>query len=42
MYALSPDGSRFVFMKGEASARQLIVVVNWFEELKRRTSGGGQ
>ena len=42
MYALSPDGRRFLFMKGEAGARQLIVVVNWFEELKHRTSGGKQ
>src|SRR5882762_5287609 len=42
MYALSPDGSRFLFQKGEAGAQQLIVVVNWFEELKRRISGGGQ
>jgi serine/threonine-protein kinase len=42
MYALSPDGSRFLFQKGEAGAQQLIVVVNWFEELKRRTSGGSQ
>jgi len=42
MYALSPDGSRFLFQKGETGARQVIVAVNWFEELKHRISGGSQ
>jgi len=42
MYALSADGSRFLFMKGETGARQLVVVVNWFEELKHRISGGSR
>jgi Tol biopolymer transport system component/tRNA A-37 threonylcarbamoyl transferase component Bud32 len=37
-YALSPDGRRFLFMKREGGAREveLRVVLNWFDELKRR------
>jgi hypothetical protein len=40
-YDISPDGRRFVFVKiveeaGDAlAAQQMIVVMNWFEELNR-------
>ena len=30
------DGQRFLMVKEEASATQINVVVNWFEELKCR------
>jgi serine/threonine-protein kinase len=40
-YHVSPDGRRFLFMKRLSGARELVVVLNWFQELKRRTSGGG-
>jgi eukaryotic-like serine/threonine-protein kinase len=39
-YDVSPDGKRFLMLKPEASqdagSGQLHVVVNWFEELRRR------
>jgi serine/threonine protein kinase/Tol biopolymer transport system component len=35
-YDVSPDGQRFVMVKEESSANRLNVVLNWFEELKRR------
>ncbi len=45
-YDISPDGQQFLMVK-EARQRddtsaltQLIVVLNWFEELKRRVPGG--
>ena len=38
-YDLSPDGKRFLVIKqdaaDQASARQMTVVLNWLEELKR-------
>jgi len=34
-YDVSPDGQRFLMVKEQASAAQINVVVNWFEELKR-------
>ena len=38
-YDVSPDGKRFLMIKDAstqpASPRQLVVVLNWFEELKR-------
>ena len=34
-YDVSPDGQRFLMVKEEASATQINVVVNWFDELKR-------
>ena len=39
-YDVTPDGQRFVIMKvPEGSApRQINVIVNWFEELRRRVS----
>lgn len=45
VYDVSPDGQRFVLIKetgseGQASAtQQIIVVQNWFEELRRRVPG---
>jgi len=45
-YDISPNGQQFLMVK-EARQRddtsaptQLIVVLNWFEELKRRVPGG--
>jgi Tol biopolymer transport system component len=36
-YSVSPDGQRFLVIQGEdANLTQLNVVLNWFEELKRR------
>jgi hypothetical protein len=42
-YAVSPDGQRFLTTNksGEASSpTQINVVLNWFEELKRRVPSG--
>ncbi len=40
-YDISPDGRRFAMIKGTAtSLRQLNVVQNWFEELKRLVPTG--
>ncbi len=43
MWDISPDGKRFLMIKEPASAesagkgpRKINIVVNWFEELKRR------
>ncbi|MCI0423329.1 MAG: hypothetical protein L0387_09395 [Acidobacteria bacterium] len=38
-YDVTPDGQRFIMLKSgdkPASAAQINVVLNWFEELKRR------
>jgi hypothetical protein len=38
-YDISPDGQRFLMIKAseqESAARQINVVLNWFEELKGR------
>lgn len=44
---VSPDGQRFLMIKESASSDPaqnapagLVVVLNWFEELKQRTGGG--
>ena len=42
-YDVHPDGERFVMMKPveeEASSARLVVVLNWFEELRRRSGSG--
>jgi hypothetical protein len=42
-YDVSPDGQRFLMIKPgaqEASATQINVVLNWFEELNRRVPSG--
>lgn len=41
-YDVSPDGQRFLMLKpsGEHDATQINVVLNWFEELKRRVPPG--
>lgn len=38
-YDVSADGLRFVTVKPESAANRLNVIVNWFEELKRRVPG---
>jgi Tol biopolymer transport system component len=35
-YDVSPDGQRFLMVKDESSSGRLNIVLNWFEELKRR------
>jgi hypothetical protein len=42
-YDLHPDGRRFIMVEQEAPipvSRQVNIVVNWFEELKRRVPSG--
>jgi eukaryotic-like serine/threonine-protein kinase len=42
-YDVSPDGQRFLMLKSseeEQKATQIVVVQNWFEELKRRVPTG--
>jgi eukaryotic-like serine/threonine-protein kinase len=44
-YDVSPDGQRFLMLKsaaetGESAPTQINVVLNWFEELKRRVPAG--
>jgi len=43
-YAVSADGQRFLMLKpveaGEGAPTQINVVLNWFEELKRRVPTG--
>jgi hypothetical protein len=43
-YDVSPDGQRFLMLKpaeaSEAAPTQINVVLNWFEELKRRVPTG--
>jgi hypothetical protein len=43
-YDVSPDGQRFLMIKpgesAEAAPTQINVVLNWFEELKRRVPPG--
>ena len=44
-YDVTADGQRFVMVKPseqELAATQINVVLNWFEELKRRVPGGKQ
>jgi hypothetical protein len=40
-YDVTPDGQRFLMVQGgDANLTQLNVVLNWFEELKRRVPSG--
>jgi hypothetical protein len=42
-FDVSPDGRRFLMLKDadrDQDARQIVVIQNWFEELKRRMAGG--
>ena len=44
-YDVSPDGKRFLMIKESgaeegAAPAQLVVVLNWFEELRARAAGG--
>ena len=40
-YDVAPDGERFLMLKGRAGyARDVQVVLNWFEELKERVPSG--
>jgi hypothetical protein len=35
-YDVSPDGQRFVMVRDDSDAGRLNIVLNWFEDLKRR------
>jgi serine/threonine protein kinase/Tol biopolymer transport system component len=42
-YDVSPDGRRFLMLKGDeqsTTATQINIVLNWFEDLKRRVQAG--
>ena len=42
-YDITPDGQRFVMVREvapQAAAGQLVIVLHWFEELKRRVPTG--
>jgi eukaryotic-like serine/threonine-protein kinase len=43
-YDVSPDGQRFLMLKpveqGQAAPMQIVVVLNWFEELKQKVPAG--
>ena len=44
-WAITPDGKGFILIKespSEAGPRELQVILNWFEELKRRVPAGGK
>jgi hypothetical protein len=44
-YDVSPDGQRFLMLKPTEQAQapeQINVVLNWFEELKRRVPAGAK
>ncbi len=45
-YDVSPDGQRFLMLKpgeqAQAAPTQIKVVLNWFEELKRRVPTGAK
>jgi hypothetical protein len=38
-YDVAPDGRSFVMLRPVESNRQLVLVVNWIEELRQRTGG---
>ena len=37
-YDVSPDGKSFVMLRPVEEHRQLVMVLNWIEELRRRTA----
>jgi hypothetical protein len=39
---VAPDGKSFVMLRPIEEDRQRIMVVNWTEELRRRTAGKGE
>ena len=46
-YDVSPDGKRFVVIRvgdttGEEAGRDVVMIENWFEELKRLVPVGGR
>ena len=44
-YDVSPDGQRFLMIKHEEqsnSLNQIVLVQNWFEELKQKVAAGGK
>jgi len=41
-YDVAPDGKSFVMVRPVEEPRQLILVVNWIEELRRRTARRGE
>ena len=44
-FDVSSDGKRFLMLKAadeDQDARQIVVIQNWLEELKRRMAGGNK
>lgn len=41
-YDVLPDGSGFVMLQPVEDARQLTVMVNWLDELRRRAGDGSR
>ncbi len=41
-YSVMPDGNRFVFVQSTGSGPATIVVLNWFEEVRRRMAAAGR
>ncbi len=39
-YDVLPDGKGFIMLRPVEENRQLVMVVNWIQELRRRTGGG--
>jgi hypothetical protein len=39
MYGVSPDGSRLIFAKPTGGEAKTVVVLNWLDEVKRKTEG---
>jgi hypothetical protein len=37
---VAPDGKSFIMLRPVEENRQLVMVVNWVAELRRRTAGG--
>ena len=39
LYDISPDDRRFLTLRAVSPERRLVLVENWFEELKEKASG---
>jgi hypothetical protein len=41
-YDVTRDGKRFVMVQAPATSSSIVVVLNWFEELRARLGAGGR
>jgi len=39
-YDVAPDGQRFALIQAPTASSNIVVVLNWFEDLKARLGGG--